>query len=66
MREAVVAHAGEARAECHAFEELDPRNQEALLRFLETLQVLPPGTKDSIVDERHQPRPWPPMSLDGR
>jgi hypothetical protein len=24
------------------------------------LQVLPPGTKDLVVDEHHQPKVWPP------
>ncbi len=35
-------------------------DQDAVIAFLESLQVLPPGTKGLMVDERHQPRVWPP------
>ena len=32
--------------------------QDALIEFLKSLQVLPPGTKDLVVDERFQPKVW--------
>ena len=35
-------------------------DQDSLIEFLKTLQVLPPGTKDLIVDENFKARPWPP------
>jgi hypothetical protein len=31
-----------------------------VIEFLKTLQVLPPGTKDRIVDENYRARTWPP------
>jgi cytochrome c peroxidase len=60
LREAVVAHSGEALAQRQAFERLLPPDQDALLKFLDTLQVLPPGTKAPVVDENYQPKAWPP------
>ena len=45
MRQAVLAHHGEALAERRAFEQLPPDEQDALIEFLKTLQVLPPGTR---------------------
>ena len=60
LREAVLAHSGEALEQRRAFQALSEYEQDALLRFLETLQVLPAGTKDLIVDEDLRPRSWPP------
>ncbi len=37
------------------------RAREAVIEFLKTLQVLPPGTRERIVDEHYQARPWPPQ-----
>jgi len=61
LREAVVAHAGEAIEQRRAFERLTKYEQIAVLEFLESLQVLPSGTKSLVVDERFSPRRWPPM-----
>ncbi len=60
MREAILAHAGEAIAERTAFASLPPDDQNAVIEFLKTLQVLPPGTQWLIVNEKGQPKPWPP------
>lgn len=60
MREAILAHAGEAEAERKAFEDLDERSQNCVIEFLKTLQVLPPDTSSLIVDERGAPKTWPP------
>jgi len=60
MRQAVLAHAGEAVDQRKAFEGLGKYEQDALLEFLKSLQVLPPGTKDLIVDEQYLPKTWPP------
>jgi CxxC motif-containing protein (DUF1111 family) len=60
MRQAVLAHAGEAVGQRIAFERLAKYEQDALLEFLKSLQVLPPGTKDLIVDEQYRPKIWPP------
>jgi CxxC motif-containing protein (DUF1111 family) len=59
VREAIVAHAGEAIEERQAFEQLTPVEQAAILEFLKTLQVLPPGTTTRVVDEQFKPRDWP-------
>jgi Di-haem oxidoreductase, putative peroxidase len=60
MREAIVAHAGEAQAQADNFRALTPATQDALIEFLKSLQVLPAGTTARVVDERGQPRSWPP------
>lgn len=60
LRQSVLAHSGEAIESRRAFERLSPYERDSVIEFLKTLQVLPPGTKDRIVDERFQPREWPP------
>ena len=50
----VLAHAGEAKNSRVAFQALSPYEQDSLIEFLKTLQVLPPGTKERIVDENFQ------------
>jgi hypothetical protein len=60
LRQAVLAHHGEALDERRAFQQLPAAEQNALIEFLKSLQVLPPGTRHVIVDERFQPKPWPP------
>jgi hypothetical protein len=63
LRRSVLAHAGEATPARLAFQALPVATQDAVIEFLKTLQVLPPGTQARIVDERYQARPWPPQSL---
>ncbi len=63
LRQSVIAHSGEAKESRLAFQALAPDEQDALIEFLKTLQVLPPGTKDRVVDENYRPRPWPPQAL---
>jgi CxxC motif-containing protein (DUF1111 family) len=58
MRQAVLAHSGEALQQRQAFQGLAKNDQDALIEFLKSLQVLPPGTKDLVVDERFQPKVW--------
>jgi CxxC motif-containing protein (DUF1111 family) len=59
LRQAILAHAGEAIAERQAFEGLPQSSQEAVLEFLRSLQVLPTGTKATVVDEQFRPKAWP-------
>jgi hypothetical protein len=59
MRQAILAHAGEALAARQAFERAGRADQDALIEFLKSLQVLPPGTKSLTVDERFQRKAWP-------
>lgn len=63
LRQSVLAHAGEAEASRKAFRALPAAEQDALIEFLKTLQVLPPGTKARVVDENYQPRAWPPQNV---
>jgi hypothetical protein len=60
LRQSVLAHAGEALVSRQAFQAASEDEQNALIEFLKTLQVLPPGTKDLIVDENYRPKRWPP------
>ncbi len=64
MREAILAHAGEAQASSAAFKALTEHERDCVIEFLKTLQVLPPGTEALIVDENYRPRTWPPVSQD--
>lgn len=57
MREAVLAHSGEALASRMEFEALPAAGQNAVIEFLKSLQVLPPGTRFLVVDEKGNPRP---------
>jgi cytochrome c peroxidase len=61
LRQSVLAHAGEAIESRRAFQALPAVERDALIEFLKTLQVLPPGTKDRTVDETYHARPWPPV-----
>jgi hypothetical protein len=63
MREAILAHDGEARDSRQRFEALSAYDKDAVIEFLKTLQVLPPGTRDRIVDENYRPRTWPPTEV---
>ncbi len=60
MRQALLAHAGEALQSRRAFEGLSKGEQDSVIEFLKSLQALPPGTKALIVDEHFRPKSWPP------
>ncbi len=60
LRQAVLAHAGEALAARTAFAALSAHEQDAVIEFLKTLQVLPPGTTALVVNEQGKSRRWPP------
>jgi cytochrome c peroxidase len=51
MRESVLAHHGEAAASGAAFRALAASGQDAIIEFLKSLQILPPGTPCPVVDE---------------
>jgi hypothetical protein len=59
LREAILAHDGEARAAKGAFASLGGDRQGAVIEFLRSLQVLPPGTRSLVVDEFGRARSWP-------
>jgi CxxC motif-containing protein (DUF1111 family) len=53
MRDAInFGHNGEAKASRLAFQALKPAQQDQVIEFLKSLQVLPAGTQCAIVDER--------------
>ena len=41
-----------------AFQAATKSDQDALIEFLKSLQVLPPGTPSLVVDEKFQPKRW--------
>ncbi len=64
LREATMAHFGEAGRTREAFLALPARQQDQIIEFLKSLQVLPPGTKAAVVDEHGEPKlGWPPKSF---
>jgi hypothetical protein len=55
MREAItLGHDGEATAKRTGFQALTAFQQDDVIQFLKSLQVLPPGTPCLGVDERNQ------------
>ncbi len=58
MRQAVLGHAGEALAARKAFQAGTAYDQDAMIEFLKSLQVLPPGTTDLVVDENFKRKRW--------
>jgi hypothetical protein len=60
MRQAVLAHSGEAIESRKSFQALSAYDRDSVIEFLKSLQVLPPGTKDRIVDDEFKAREWPP------
>ncbi len=62
LRESVLAHSGEALQSRTAFQGMTNYDQDSLIEFLKTLQVLPPGTPSLIVDENFHPKAWPPVA----
>ena len=65
MRQAVLAHSGEALASRQSFQALSQHEQDSIIEFLKTLQVLPPGSKHLTVDEDGRPKHWPPGESGG-
>ena len=49
IRESVLAHAGEALKSRQAFEAAGAYEQDSLIEFLKTLQILPPDTGEVVV-----------------
>ena len=60
MRQAILAHAGEAQGVKDAFVSRSDYDQDSVIEFLKTLQQLPPGTTALVVDEKNRRREWPP------
>jgi CxxC motif-containing protein (DUF1111 family) len=62
LREAVLAHGGEAKESRVAFQNAEEFEQDSLIEFLKSLQVLPPGTQHLVVDENYKKKNWPPVA----
>jgi hypothetical protein len=62
LRQAVKAHDGEAKSARIAFDALSQYEQDSVIEFLKTLQVLPPGTRALVIDEFGRRKHWPPGS----
>jgi cytochrome c peroxidase len=52
MREAVLAHAGEAQASSSLFRSLPKYDRDSIIEFLKSLQILPPNALSLCVDEK--------------
>ena len=55
MREAILAHGGEALQSREAFQHLSDYGRDCVIEFLRSLQILPPGTRSLAVDEDGKP-----------
>ena len=51
MREAVLAHHGEAEGSGNGFRRLPKYDQDSIIEFLKSLQILPPGAKSFCVNQ---------------
>jgi mono/diheme cytochrome c family protein len=58
MREAVLGHGTDALQARQAFQAASKADQDAMIEFLKSLQVLPPGTPDLVVDENFKRKRW--------
>ena len=61
MREAIVAHAGEALATRLSFQALSDYDRDSIIEFLKTLQILPPSSTSRVINRNGQPKYWPKM-----
>jgi hypothetical protein len=60
MRQAILAHHGEAEASRRAFRALSDYDRDSIIEFLKSLQVLAPGTSSLCVDQNGRPIGCPP------
>jgi len=58
IRQAILAHSGEALDSRRAFQSLPEYDRDSLIEFLKSLQVLPPGTRELVIDEHCQKKKW--------
>jgi len=63
IEDAILAHAGEASETTHNYRKLPRPEQEALIAFLHSLQILPPQVKHRVVDETGRKVVWPPAKV---
>jgi CxxC motif-containing protein (DUF1111 family) len=58
MREAVLAHAGEALDSKLAFQSLNDYDRDSIIEFLKSLQILPVTATSLVVDENCHKKNW--------
>ena len=58
LRQAILAHAGEAASSTAAFNSLSAADQAAVIEFLKTLRVLSPGASSLTLDDSGLARTW--------
>lgn len=58
MRQAIEAHAGEAAPVTANWLALMDHERDGIIEFLKTMRVLPPGTKNLVVDENGAKKKW--------
>jgi hypothetical protein len=58
MREAILAHSGEALQSRQAFQTLSEYDRDCLIEFLKSLRVMPLGTRSLITNESGQSKAW--------
>lgn len=64
LREAVLAHYGEAQQTRDNFLALTASERDGVIEFLKSLQVLPPGSTALVIDENGAEKlGWPPSSF---
>jgi hypothetical protein len=51
MREAILAHSGEAFGSRQSFEALSPSDRDCVIEYLKTLQILQPEARNLTVSE---------------
>lgn len=61
LREAALAHSGEALNSRQSFEALSEYDKNSVIEFLKSLQVLPPETSHLVIDENGIAKNWPPQ-----
>lgn len=60
IRESILAHSGEALQSRTGFQQLSDYERDCLVEFLKSLQILPPGSQNLIIDETGHAKQWPP------
>src|SRR5262249_20084377 len=63
-RGAIQNHNGEALSQRKSFDALPALQQNEIIEFLKSLQVLPTGAQSLVVDERGKPRHFPSTGSD--
>ena len=58
LRQAVLDTPARRRPRAAPSRRCRPTSRTRVIEFLKSLQVLPPGTTDLVVDENHRPKRW--------